>query len=343
MAAAATTQGSLNFYHTWNTGKDEVMCVHISREKNILTGHESSILIWSLDTPAKGVTLTGTLVLAVEGSVTCICQFPQTLTLAISVDKTILIYHYAVTDGVMASFSLSEQFCFNQDEINQIAVHSKGSYICSCDDSGEVKVIDVENKRLLRTLSRLHDSICSTVKFSTRKPWELLSGGLDCTIGRWDFNRGRLLANVSTNNPSSGSCVVNPPMVHSLDIFSKQHFLVCGLGDGRLTVYSLKSSKGVDLVCEAQLHQRSVACVQCIEMEKSGSFVVSVGNDGVICVTQFLYNEGSQSKNTLALVGKIVPVPKVNWIDISYTASDSVLLFTADVVGSVSIYKFCQS
>lgn len=139
-------------------------------------------------------------------------------------------------------------------QINQIDIHPKGSFICSCDDNGEVKIIDIDNKKIKHTLTNFHDGICATVKFSAKKPWELLSGGLDCAIGRWDFNRGRLLAKLCTRNEdtSSVALMVNPPMVHSLDVFSSHHGFICGLGDGRLVAYSLKAPKGIDFMCHTQ-------------------------------------------------------------------------------------------
>lgn len=347
MATKADVVTKVDLHHSWKTGQDEVMCLFVSREQSILTGHEESmLLIWSIDVESKNTSLRESISLPLKGSVTCVSQFPHTNALALSVDRSILIYDYVIVDNVIATLSLKDQFCFNQEEINQIDIHPKGSFLCSCDDSGEVKVIDLDNKKILHTLTQFHDSICSTVKFSSKKPWELVSGGLDCTIGRWDFNRGRLLANVSTKDSASSDIfLVNPPMVHSLDMLCAHNSIACGLGDGRLVIYSLKSPKGIDLVCQTHPHLNSIACVRCIDVKdatnSTTTIVVSVGNDRVMCVHKLVHKEG-QSKCTapldLTLIGKICYISKVNWVEI--LCIDTIFIFTADVSGSVSVYNF---
>lgn len=332
VAAVQPDPGCLQLHHSFNTGQDEVLSVVVRPKLNILTGHESNVRIWSSDTLFKSVCLKESLIPPVKGSVNCICLFPHTTALAFSVDNHILIYQYNIIGDEIGSLSLKEQYCFSQEEINQIDVHSKESFISSCDDSGEVKVIDLKNNKLHCTLSRFHNSICSSVKFSARKPWELLSGGLDCAVARWDFSRGRLLASVSTRESSSdAACMVNPAMVHSLDVFSKHHSVVCGLGDGRLALYSLKSPRRMELVFETQAHRSSIACVCCIEVETKGSFVVSVGNDREVHIYRLC--------DKLVLVAEKMLISKVNWVDVCYT-DDTVLVFTANVVGSISIFIF---
>ena len=319
----------------WSTNEDEVACICISCEGNILTGHESSMIIWSLNVESTYWNNERRVQPPIEGTVSCICQFPPETFLALSVNQSILIYQYSLLNGMITSLSLKDQYSFSGEEINQIDIHPKGSYICSCDDSGEIKVVDVKNKTLLRTLAHFHENICSTVKFSTKKPWELFSGGLDSNIGRWDFNRGRLLAKSSTIAASNAAFMINPPFVHSLDIFHSQHYMVCGLGDGRLAVYS---SKSLDLICDIRAHMASVACVRCIE-KKDGSmnnnYIVSAGNDCAICMCKLICRE---SRSELNLVSKLENVPKVNWIDI--LCNTVIYVFTANVDGKVSVYSF---
>ena len=342
-----STARSLSMHHNWNSDEDDVFCLCVCNRKNILTGHESKIKIWTEE--PLGWSLKESVDLSVKESVTCISQFPCKDAVAVSVNTTVLIYHFTVVDDVVTSLSLKNRFCFSEDEINHVDIHQKG-FICTCDDHGDIKVIDLETGRLMHTLTNFHDSICSTVKFSTRKPWELVSGGLDCAIGRWDFNRGRLLAKTSTKNTTSSDLLmVNPPMVHSLDMFSANHSLVCGLGDGRLVVYSLKSPKGIDLVCQVHAHISSVACVRCIELKRSSSssgasvaasmYVISVGNDAVMCVHKL---NCSVKVFNLVLVGKVCLLAKVNCLDL-FLCGDSVFIFTADVTGSVSIHRFVTS
>lgn len=327
--------------HSWNSLSDEVLCLIISREQNILTGHESKLKVWSWDSKLK--TAKQTLELEVSGSVNCIRQFPHDTAFALSVDQSVFIYGYKLVDAMVTSLVVKDQLCSSDEEVNQIDIHPKGTFVCCCDDNGDVKVVDVDGKKIKHTLTNFHDGICSTVKFSVKKPWELLSGGLDCTIGRWDFSRGRLITKLSTQQDASNvALMVNPPMVHSLDVFSVHHSFVCGLGDGRLVAYSLKSPKGMDFMCETPAHLASVACVRCVEAKETNSqvtklYVVSVGNNGVVCIHELKQSEDGGQNYDLFLIDKVCSIPKVNDIDVLFEA-DTVFTFTADVSGSVSVY-----
>ena len=330
-------------HNDWSTNESEVSCVSITRENNLLTGHESCIMIWLLKIGSKEVLKNERMKTPIEGCVTCICQFPRSTKLALSINQTILTYQYNVVSSMITSLLLEDQFSFNKEEINQIDIHPKGSYMCSCDDSGEIKVINITQKELLCTLSRFHGNICSTVKFSARKHWELFSGGLDSSIGQWDFSRGRLIAQVSTISQSKDMLMINPPMVHSLDMFPTQHFIACGLGDGRLVVYSFESPKRLDLICQIQPHSASVACVRCIDKDNKlegtfSSFLVSAGNDGVICIHKLNCGTDHSMSHELLLVRKIDGIPKVNWIDVVY-CDPAIVIFTANVTGTISVYS----
>lgn len=332
------TLRSLTFFLRWNTNEDEVSCLCTTREHNILTGHESRVIIWTVNLDSKESTPTSSIKPPLEGVVNCISQFPHSTMLAISVYQTILIYRYTVVDGKITSLELMNKFHFNEEEINQVAIHPKGSLLCSCDDNGEIKIINTSDGTLVRTLSQYHSAICSSVKFNSKKSGELFSGGLDCSIGRWDFYGGKLLAGISTNDESStaGSVMVNPPMVHSLDVFQSHHIVVCGLGDGRLVAYSSKYPKEMQMLCQAHAHSASIACVQCIERgsasDDGANFVISAGNDCIISVHRIIVGDSS-----MQLVGKI-DCTKVNWIDV-LCRSDSFFIFTADVTGTVSVYN----
>lgn len=340
--AVKSMQKHLSMKNSWGTGKDEVICLCHTREDSILTGHESFVIAWSVD--ANTYSAIQTAAVPIDGSATCIQQFPRSSQLALSANQTVFVYDYSLTNGSISSLSCKSQFCFNTDEINDIDIHSKESFICACDDNGEIKVIDLDNKKLLCTLSKFHDSICSTVKFSSRKPWELLSGGLDSKIGRWDFSRGRLLTGVSTTGDvSETELMINPPMVHSLAVLRSQNCVACGLGDGRLLIYSLKSSRGVDQVCGSRVHTSSIACVCCVEgiitsSSKLSSYIVSVGNDHTICVHTLDSNKDLTSYD-LKCADKLEGVAKVNGVSV-LRDSCNLLIFTADVTGTVSVYNY---
>ncbi|CAM6124500.1 unnamed protein product [Calypogeia fissa] len=139
-----------------------------------------------------------------------------------------------------------QRYDFNLDEINQVAVNQKGSYVAAADDSGEIKVIDVHNCRLYRTLRGGHTNICSAVQFHPQKPWEVISGGLDSKIVKWDFSKGKYVRSVNlvADNANVGQ-LCNPPFVHALAIPESNgsgdsgRVVAVARGDGAIEVYDL--------------------------------------------------------------------------------------------------------
>jgi WD40 repeat protein len=124
----------------------------------------------------------------------------------------------------------------NQDEVNSIAVSAaNGGWLAAGDDSGEVQVISLQQQAAAsaaaaggaaaeagaaaaaeagaapvrpaayKTLRRGHTNIVSAVAFRPHRPWELLSGGLDATVVRWDYSRLRPLHSWSLNSEATAS------------------------------------------------------------------------------------------------------------------------------------------
>ena len=87
----------------------------------------------------------------------------------------------------------THRFAFSRDEVNQVAINPKGTLLAAADDAGEIAVIDLAAGTLRRTLRGGHSNICSAAVFRENSPWELLSGGLDAEVVRWDFSGGRPL------------------------------------------------------------------------------------------------------------------------------------------------------
>ena len=75
-----------------------------------------------------------------------------------------------------------QKHTFNTDDINQITVNLKSSYLAAADDSGEVKIMDIRQHCLYKTLRSVHTNICSSMQFNPCRPWEVISGGLDSKI-----------------------------------------------------------------------------------------------------------------------------------------------------------------
>jgi WD40 repeat protein len=337
-----------------DTDEEENSCLCFSRNEILLTGHESKFKVWTRAGGKYEWILTHVVDIPEKGCVTCITQYPSTEEkYAVSFNNCLAIYN------VFNRPQLVHIFHFNTDEINQIDINARASFICACDDSGDIKVIDVQNLCLYKSLSRQHDNICSTVKFNRRKPWEIFSGGLDCQLIRWDFSRGRPLVAVDVQmsergdevkvhtKPTVESYMVNPPMVHSLDVFSSIHSLACGLGNGSVFVYSALSPKKLEVICSAPLHSASVAHVCCMEISEQESkyYIISGGNDGRICISRLEYERRAvrqvkkhhskehQALGELHLIATIKHGSKINWIVVS-NKNDKLLKPTASLMSS---------
>ena len=77
-----------------------------------------------------------------------------------------------------------------EEEINCVAVSEDGAFLAVADDSGAVRVLDLAEGKVCRTLRR-HTNICSSVAFRPKRPGSLLSAGLDMQVrGRGSESRG---------------------------------------------------------------------------------------------------------------------------------------------------------
>ncbi|CAD7702639.1 unnamed protein product [Ostreobium quekettii] len=133
---------------------------------------------------------------------------------------------------------------FNDDDINQVSVHPGGHLLASCDDSGEVAIIDIDKNTLHRRLSGLHTTICSSAAFLPGgRPPQLITGGLDAMAACWGASEGavRWAARMGGEQEGGGGQVFNPPMVYSLAVSNFQDdgrpcMLAIGRGDGAVCV-----------------------------------------------------------------------------------------------------------
>eukprot|EP00252_Welwitschia_mirabilis_P027534 TRINITY_DN9468_c0_g1_i1.p1 TRINITY_DN9468_c0_g1~~TRINITY_DN9468_c0_g1_i1.p1 ORF type:complete len:397 (+),score=69.48 TRINITY_DN9468_c0_g1_i1:61-1191(+) len=200
-----------------------------------LRGHKDSVLccVVSPDTPHVIVSSSedGTICLFDLRSNSCIPSSglgrDSVSSLCFNPGKNNILYAASgkVVIGLDMRMDLSielEKYAFNKEDINQISFSQK-SFLAAADDSGEVKIIDIQQRCLYRTLRSGHTNICSCVQFHPHKAWEVISGGLDSKVIIWDFSRGKphtIIEPVSdkfdAENPSSSNKLWNPPFVHAI-------------------------------------------------------------------------------------------------------------------------------
>lgn len=131
--------------------------------------------------------------------------------------------------------------------MNQVAIHNKGNYLAACDDSAEIKVIDVQSGKLFKSLKNKHENICSSVQFRPNRPWEIVSGGMDFRIVSWDYSSGRVLQELNVQelggDSSEGAYFVNPPFVHSIHMAGNGRMFAAGLGNGNIQLFRFEGKK----------------------------------------------------------------------------------------------------
>ncbi|CAH1262059.1 WDR53 [Branchiostoma lanceolatum] len=164
--------------------QDSVLCLACSVDGVLASGGESGELcLWSVEKPGLLHQVSG----LQDADVTSVCfSVKQPHVLCAAVGESVHLYDSR--DMAKAV----HQFKFNSEEINEVNFDEKENFLAACDDSGEVKIIDFEGRKLFKTL-RGHENICSSAKFCPKKTWGMVSGGLDQNVILWDFSRGKKL------------------------------------------------------------------------------------------------------------------------------------------------------
>ena len=324
-----------------NTNLEDTSCVCCLSDGRLLSGHESTFKLWSSVRVSNPLLLRAVDVHAV-GGITNICQSPKDQhQVAVAVSSSVMCYDLR---NLSAPFQM---YSYNREEINEVCFHTTQPYICACDDSGEIKIIDIETSRLFRTLTGYHSNLCTCAKFVNQTLPVVLSGGMDCKVIMWDFINARPITEVSAQSIStkvqSGKTFINPPMVHCLDTWTSIQCVACGLGNGMVAVYEI-GDKEMTLQCSLVPHSSMVVCVCCIERLENGAkryYIVSGGNDCRLVVMQMVEEKQHQGAAypaavmQLKVVEEVQHASKINWISVDIIGSVTV----ADQTSFLSIYK----
>lgn len=174
-------------------------------------------------------------------------------------------------------------FQSNVDEVNQIVLDAKEQFLASCDDAGDIKVFGLQDRKVFKTLRFKHTNICSTVVFRSGRPWEVLSGGLDCRLVHWDFSKPKCLNqfNMQELYATLGDplYMINPPFVHHVSDSPNGLTYACALENGRIPVLDA-SHKNLQPRYALFGHSQGVSQVQFI----NDSLLISSGNDACLAL-----------------------------------------------------------
>lgn len=151
--------------------------------------------------------------------------------------------------------SIVETFACGDEEINSISLNISETKIAAGDDSGEIYCFDLDSQRessiadasmkkkiqCRRVLRRGHTNVCSSIVYRKRNNTEIMSGGLDCLMIRWDPEKLKVGKAWTMPGFSSGARTINPPMIHSIDSYyiheKKKELIAVARGDGCVAVY----------------------------------------------------------------------------------------------------------
>ncbi|KAM9317377.1 WD repeat-containing protein 53 [Gastrophryne carolinensis] len=185
-----------------------------------------------------------------------------------------------------------ETFNINKEEVNSISVNEAESLLAAADDSGAVKVLDLQSKKVSRTLHR-HTNICSSVAFRPHRPQSLVSCGLDMQVMLWNMQKARPLwiSNLQhlaqdeedMENHQAPGQLFNPPLAHSLSVSECGNIFCCGSEDGKVRFFRITGTRFEEELC-FKAHTQGVSQVSYFGLDPEKNFLLSGGNDGRVCL-----------------------------------------------------------
>ncbi|XP_072263742.1 WD repeat-containing protein 53 isoform X2 [Pyxicephalus adspersus] len=256
-----------------------------------------------------------------------------------------------------------ESFSVNKEEINCISVNELDSLLAAADDSGTVKILDLQAKKVCRTLQR-HTNICSSVAFRPNRPQSLVSCGLDMQVMLWNMQKTRPLwitnlqhlaqDDEDMDNHQSPGQLFNPPLAHSLSVSSCGNVFCCGSEDGKIRFFRISGTRFEEEQC-FKAHTQGVSQVSFFGQDSGQTFLLSGGNDGKVCLwdfsketTQPQKQKPHSRKAKMRQMAEAVPRvssklcidhgEKVNWI-LGAELQGAKVVLVADPSSSISMYQ----
>eukprot|EP01132_Coremiostelium_polycephalum_P009070 gene9070-11109_t len=321
---------------TFVTSRDKVLASSSS---------DSTVRLWDTDTNKSIRCIKG---FGTDSVVNSICFDENAQSIYCAHENKISVFDLRQPSIVLTE--IVHQYQYNLEEINQIGFDSKYQYLGSCDDSGQIKIIDVQKKKLYETLAKKHTNICSSMVFRPNSKNELLSGSMDFSVIHWDFLKCKVLhrenfkdVKTSQSTTESKNQTLNPPFVNSIDISNNGKYVSIGTGDGQILVNEISSFK--QYVSIPQAHSSSISLVHYPKYENndnSKSLFSCGGYDSKIYLWDIseetnqkalAIQDQDESKNSRVKLWT-QHHSKINWIT---TSSLSQNLYIADITNDITL------
>jgi WD40 repeat protein len=342
-----------------NIHKNSINSIDINQKNNILYScSDDQLYLTNLNTLTKH----------------CLCEINDSKSIK---ELTCLKYHnfddkndhlFSSNSNILHLYDLNHlkqisKFKFSKDTINTIEINQNNNLIALCDDSGEIKLIDLRannrtiNLTLRKTLSS-HSNICFCLKFNPSNDNEFFSGSFDCSIIKWDtrfisknnknkpyvdlININELLSSLNSNDHSLLMSTMTPCFVHSIHFNSS--LLMCGIENGFCILFDDK----LKYMGHTQLQLPNLALTQMVNFQdiiklddesKVIDNLITVAGDGkkieFIYLEKEIENVDHQSKIKIVNQLNIDHKYKINCLK-----SNNRKLYLADTSNALSIYEY---
>ncbi|KAI5626439.1 WD repeat-containing protein 53 [Silurus asotus] len=178
-----------------------------------------------------------------------------------------------------------------EDEINSLSVSETGASLALCDDSGAVRVVDLQTRKVNRTL-RKHTNICSSVAFRPQRPQSLVSAGLDMQLMLWNLQKARPVWTYSLQeaqeeeerSQQQGGQLFNPPLAHCVSVASCGNVLACAAEDGRVHLARVGVGSRLEQQGAIKAHSQGASQAHFLNFMPHPYFLATGGNDGVVAL-----------------------------------------------------------
>lgn len=324
--------------------KNDVIAIEILNDDSICLCDETTLLIKNLNTNTDHVLFTG----KEDSDEFNSLKYLNGL-LFVSNDEYLQLFD-------VNNLKPLSKYKFCKETINSIELNKSKNSIALCDDSGDIKLLDLRiqaDKQTLTLKKKLngHSNICSTIKFNDSNENELYSGSFDCSILKWDLrttktfankiNVSEILSNLNKGAQDSLASSMTPCFVHSIHLteLNNETFLLAGIENGLCFAFKTDSFK---YLCNEQIQTFNCALTQLdslvlndkMKVENNDKAIVGCGNGKAI---EFFYlNQGLDSIDIKRIEKlKINHESKINSAKYSNRK-----LFVADTSSHLTIYDF---
>ncbi|XP_043925549.1 WD repeat-containing protein 53 isoform X1 [Protopterus annectens] len=271
----------------WTVGHTStVLCLNANSEGLVASGAESGELaIWSSDG-----TCVGQVKLEEQEDVACVAFSPLCPSRFYAAHGEKI----SIWDSRCLKIP-TDLFHINEDEINCLRVNETDALLAAADDSGAIKIFDLMNRKVSRTLRR-HTNICSSLSFRPGRPQSLVSCGLDMQVMLWNLQKARPLFVINLQELAheeeeqqqnqQATQLLNPPLAHSITVARCGNIFATGAEDGKVRVFRVAGTK-FEQEAVLQGHSMGVSHVHFLDLPSHPYYLVSGGNDGKILLWDF--------------------------------------------------------